>query len=229
MRKTPPNNGNVGEAAAGRACHGPGMRPLSYRRLLRIVAGPKTPGTCQRRSRTFDPRRLIIAILALVLSSIVFPVRFAAAAEGSDPMAQIKDYLVYKLERMDAAAHDYVANANAYQAIIDKFAGDYDRAAIEQGPALLQIITKMQDDYRVYHNHGYETIEGITAGTKVMVSFDTYLDAGVAKSEASTDSPDSPMILKSRDGRMISDRNGNLFHYVIEPTLWGTNRILSKS
>jgi hypothetical protein len=163
-----------------------------------------------------------------VLSSVVFPVPFAAAAEGSDPMAQIKGYLVYKLERMDAAAHDYVANANAYQAIIDKFAGDYDRAAIEQGPALLQIITKMQDDYRVYHNHGYETIEGITAGTKVMVAFDTYLDGGVAKSEASTDSPYSPMILKSRDGRMISDRNGNLFHYVIEPTLWGTKSYFVK-
>jgi hypothetical protein len=83
-------------------------------------------------------------------------------------MAQIKGFLVFKLERMDAAAHDYVANA--YQAIIDKWAGDYDRAALEQGPELLQLITKMQDDYRVYHNHGYETVEGITAGTKAMVA-----------------------------------------------------------
>ena len=69
----------------------------------------------------------------------------------------------------------------------------------------------MKDDYRVYHNRGYETIEGITAGTKAMVAYDTYLDGGVSKSEASTDSPYSPMILKTRDGRMISDRNGNLF------------------
>jgi hypothetical protein len=128
---------------------------------------------------------------------MAFSTHLAAAAEATDPLAQIKGYLVFKLERMDAAAHDYLANANAYQAIIDKYAGDYDRAAIEQGPELLQLITKMQDDYRVYHNHGYETIEGITAGTKTMVAFDTYLDAGVAKSEASTDSPYSPMVLQA--------------------------------
>jgi Imelysin len=165
----------------------------------------------------------------LALASwIAFSGHFAAAAEGGDPMTEIKGYLVYKLERMDAAAHDYVANANAYQAIIEKSGGDYDWAAIEHGAELLQLITKMQDDYRVYHNHGYETIEGITAGTKAMVAFDTYLDAGVAKSEASTDSPYSPLVLKSRDGRIISDRNGNLFHYVIEPTLWGTKSYLVK-
>jgi hypothetical protein len=61
-------------------------------------------------------------------------------------MAQTKGFLVFKLQRMDAAAHDYVSNANAYQAIIDKWAGDYDRAAMEQGPELLQLVTKMQDD-----------------------------------------------------------------------------------
>ena len=165
-------------------------------------------------------------VLTVCVLSILSGAHFAVAADAGDPMAQIKGYLVFKLERMDTAAHDYVSNANAYQAIIDKWAGDYDRAALEQGPELLQLITKMQDDYRVYHNHGYETIEGITAGTKAMVAFDTYLDGGVAKSEASTDSPYSPMVLKTRDGRMISDRSGNLFHYVIEPALWGTKPYL---
>jgi hypothetical protein len=164
----------------------------------------------------------------LALFWIFFSVHFAARAEPGDPLAKIKGYLVFKLERMDAAGHDYLANANAYQAIVDKYAGDYDRAAIEQGSELLQLVAKMQDDYRVYHNHGYETIEGITAGTKAMVAFDTYLDGGVAKSEASTDSPYSPMVLKTRDGRIISDRNGNLFHYVIEPCLWGTKSYFVK-
>jgi hypothetical protein len=179
----------------------------------------------------FSPDRVkfYLTILTVGLLSIFAGAHFGAAAEMTgDPMAQIKGFLVFKLQRMDAAAHDYVANADAYQAIIDKWAGDYDRAAIGQGPELLQLITKMQDDYRVYHNHGYETIEGITAGTKAMVAFDTYLDGGVAKSEASTDSPYSPMVLKTRDGRVISDRSGNLFHYVIEPALWGTKPYLVK-
>jgi len=164
-------------------------------------------------------QKAMAAILLFLLSGIHWA---SAASAGGDPLAEIKGYLVFKLERMDAAAHDFVANANAYQALIDKSGGDYNRAAMEQGPELLQLVTKMQDDYRVYHNHGYETIEGITAGTKAMVYYDTYLDGGVAKSEASTDSPYSPMVLKTRDGRIISDRNGNLFHYVIEPALWGT-------
>ena len=30
------------------------------------------------------------------------------------------------------------------------------------------------------------------------------------------------LVLTSADGKMIIDRGGNLFHYVIEPTLWGT-------
>ena len=98
--------------------------------------------------------------------SILSGAHFAAAADSGDPVPKIKGYLVSKLERMDAAAHDFVANANAYQAIIDKSAGDYDRAALENGPELLKLINQMQDDYRVYHNHGYETIEGITAGTR---------------------------------------------------------------
>ena len=129
------------------------------------------------------------SVVTVSLLSILSGTHFAAAADGGDPMTKIKGYLVTKLERMDAAAHDFVANANAYQAIVDKSAGDYDRAALEDGPELLKLITKMQDDYRVYHNHGYETIEGITAGTKAMVAYDTYLDGGVAKSEASTDRP----------------------------------------
>ena len=98
--------------------------------------------------------------------SILFSAHVAAAADDGDPMAKIKGYLVSKLERMDTAAHDFVTNANTYQATIDKSAGDYDRAALENGPELLKLIDKMKDDYRVYHNHGYETIEGITAGTK---------------------------------------------------------------
>ena len=86
----------------------------------------------------------------------------------------------------------------------------------------------MQGDFRIYHNDGYETIEGITAGTKLMVDFDNYLDAGVPKSEATTDSPASTLVLKDRNGKVITDRNGNLFHYVIEPTLWGTKELFVK-
>ena len=171
------------------------------------------------------PVRLFLARLALVGSLLsagsllVAPTPAHAAGGGT---AEVKAYLMGKLQRMDKAAHDYVANSNAYQALLDQSGGDYDRAALEHGPEMLALVRKMQDNFKVFHNEGYETVEGITAGTKEMVDFDTYLDAGVPKSEATTDSPSAPLVLRARGGRMISDREGNLFHYVIEPTLWGT-------
>ncbi|MEO6054774.1 MAG: hypothetical protein ABIP97_12250 [Chthoniobacterales bacterium] len=148
-----------------------------------------------------------------------------AAANSPDTekaLHEIKSFLVTKVGSMDVAAHDFVKNADTYQQIIDGYKGDYNRAAIEKGPELLHLIAKMQSDYHGYHNNGYETIEGITAGSKNFVEFDNYLDAGVPKADASTDSPYSTLILKTKSGHIISDRNGNLFHYVNEPTLWGT-------
>jgi hypothetical protein len=161
---------------------------------------------------------------AATLAAVVFlaGAKMASAAEASDPLGEVKGYLTSKLKQMCAAAHDFVRNGAAYEKIIEASGSDYNRAAMENGPEILQLITKMQDDFRIYHNHGYETIEGIVAGTKQMVKFDNYIDGGVPNSEASTDSPASPLVLKARNGRIISNRNGNLFHYVIEPTLWGT-------
>ena len=145
-------------------------------------------------------------------------------AEGGG-VAEIKSYLTGKLNRMDNAAHDFVKNADAYQKLVDASGGDYNRVALEHGSEALALVAKMQGDFKIYHNEGYETIEGITAGTKLMVDFDTYLDAGVPKGEATTDSPASTLVLKDRNGKIITDRNGNLFHYIIEPTLWGTKEL----
>ena len=150
-----------------------------------------------------------------------------AHAEGGG-VAEIKSYLTGKLGRMDGAAHDFVKNADDYQKLVDASGGDYDRVALEHGPEALALVARMQGDFKIYHNEGYETIEGITAGTKQMVDFDNYLDAGVPKNEATTDSPASTLVLKDRNGKIITDRNGNLFHYVIEPTLWGTKELYIK-
>ena len=137
-------------------------------------------------------------------------------------LAAIKSYLVNKVTVMDKAAHDYVTNATAYQKVIDANHGDYNAAVMASGGELLGLVSKMQGNYRDIHNTGYETIEGIVAGVRPLVDFDTYLDAGVPKAEASTDSPASPLVLKSADGKTIVDHQGNLFHYVMEPALWTT-------
>ena len=163
--------------------------------------------------------------------AFVFAVVSARAdmvADDSQSLLVVKKYLLDTVQKMDAAAHDFVTNAAAYQAIIDNVNGDYDKAASEHGVELGELVKKMQGDFGIYHNHGYETVEGIVAGTKKMVWFDNYLDGGVPANEASTDSPESPLVLRARDGTMISNHSGNLFHYVIEPTLWGTRTVFVK-
>ncbi|MES1180487.1 MAG: hypothetical protein ABUL66_01350, partial [Verrucomicrobiota bacterium] len=149
---------------------------------------------------------------AIFVIAAVFSTRAETAANTNDAQSLlvIKKYLVDNLQKMNAAAQDFVTNAAVYQAIIDAAGGDYDRAAAEHGVELGELVKKMQADFGRYHNHGYETIEGIVAGTKKMVYFDNYLDGGVPASEASTDSPQSPLVLKVRDGTMISNHNGNL-------------------
>lgn len=154
--------------------------------------------------------------------------RAETAADNSQTLSVVKTYLVDIVQKMDDAGHDFVTNAAAYQKIIDAANGDYNLAASEHGVELGELVKKMQADFGIYHNHGYETVEGIVAGTKKMVWFDNYLDGGVPASEASSDSPESPLVLRAKDGTMISNHNGNLFHYVIEPTLWGTRTFFLK-
>jgi hypothetical protein len=170
---------------------------------------------------------LLVGLLCL-LEFIAVTGKAQTVTNDSQSLLVIKNYLVENLQKMAAAAHDFVTHAVAYQAIIDAAGSDYDKAAMEHGVQLGELVKKMQADFGRYHNHGYETIEGIVAGTKKMVYYDNYLDGGVPASEASTDSPQSPLVLKARDGSLISNHNGNLFHYVIEPTLWGTRAVFLK-
>lgn len=169
---------------------------------------------------SFSGRKLN-GLVALAFASIV-----ATSQATEAKLDAIKSYLVTKVTAMDKASHDYVANSAAYEKIIQANGGDYNKAALTESEALLKLVAKMQGDYRAIHNEGYETIEGITAGTKRFVQFDNDLDAGVPKSEATTDTPASSLVLKTDSGKTIIDRDGNLFHYVMEPALWGTKAVL---
>ena len=64
-------------------------------------------------------------------------------------------------------------------------------------------------------------IEGIVAGVDKLKDFDTYLDAGCPRREASADSPAAPVVLDLGNGQKL-DHEGCLFTYIIEPMLWGS-------
>jgi hypothetical protein len=161
-----------------------------------------------------------------ICRGLALTVLFVAAsplcrADQAASVAAIKGYLLQQVNKMDAAAHSYVDHATAYQKLVDANGGDYSRMAINDGPAVLDLIAKMQADYKNLHMNGYETVEGIAAGVKELVQYDIYFDSGLPSDQASTDSPAAPIDLKTASGETIDNREGNLFHYVIEPALWG--------
>ena len=173
----------------------------------------------------FDRRRACLVAGAALCSLAGTHVQ----AAGETDLTVIKKYLVGKVTMMDKASHEFETHAAAYAKTLQAHGGDYNQAVLQDSGTVLGLAGKMQDDYRAIHNSGYETIEGITAGTKRFVQFDNDLDAGVPKAEATTDSPASQLVLRSESGQVIVDHNGNLFHYVMEPTLWGTKPVFLAS
>lgn len=147
----------------------------------------------------------------------------AVRSSGSGPDA-VKSYLVQQVIKINQASDDFLKNAEAYQQIIDANGGDYNKAAMTSGAQILSLIVRMQNDYRNLHMNGYETVEGISAGVKSLVKYDIYFDSGVPKSESATDNPAAPVVIRTATGELVADRDGNIFHYVIEPALWGSKR-----
>jgi hypothetical protein len=170
----------------------------------------------------FSRRCLSAAMAAALIGALASTVLCASArAEAGTQLGNVKFYLVTQVTKLDAAAHDFQANAEAYQKVLDANGGDYNKAALSNGPEILALVKKMQGDYLGLHMNGYETIEGIAAGVKELVAYDIYFDSGVQKSAGSTDNPVAPVVLHDASGKTIVDRDGNLFHFVIEPCLYG--------
>ncbi len=171
-----------------------------------------------------SPFRVRLTAAAAVLAACAGALLGASAsayADSGTQLGSVKSYLVTQVTKLDTAAHSFEANAQAYQKILDANGGDYNKAALANGPEILALVKKMQADYLNLHMNGYETIEGIAAGVRELVAYDIYFDSGVPKNAGSTDSPVAPVVLRDAAGKTIVDRDGNLFHYVIEPCLYG--------
>ena len=134
----------------------------------------------------FRPRRARFAAVTGVLPALLgagamLGASTPACADSGTQLGSVKSYLVTQVTKLDAAAHDFEANAQAYQKIIDANGGDYSKAALAGGPEILAVIKKMQGDYLNLHMNGYETVEGIAAGVRELVAYDIYFDSGVPK------------------------------------------------
>ena len=130
----------------------------------------------------------------------------------------MKSYLLKGLEKVNAASQDFVANSEAYSALVAANGGSVDAAYKAEPKKMEQLVKKMQDNYKAMDSFGYETIEGIVAGVPTLADYDIYLDAGVPASEGPEDV--AQVVLGLGNGQKI-DKEGALFTYIIEPMLWG--------
>jgi hypothetical protein len=155
---------------------------------------------------------------SLLLSVLLFLGVFGLRANADETATSVKSYLLKGLEKIDAASQDFVANSEAYSALVAANGGSVEAAYKADPRKIDKLIAKMQENYKAMDSFGYETIEGIVAGVPSLADYDVYLDAGVPASEGPEDV--APMVLDLGNGKTI-DKQGALFTYIIEPALWG--------
>jgi hypothetical protein len=163
-----------------------------------------------------------VALLAPVLGAIHASAESPTLLPGAN---DVKGYLLTTLTKMERAADEFLANALAYQKLVDANGGDPTKAFAQAPDEAMRLVTALRENYKAMDSFGYETIEGIVAGVPRLSDFDVYLDAGVPKDQAGGGTPVAPVILTLPGGSKI-DREGCLFTYLIEPMLWGSNRKL---
>ena len=159
-----------------------------------------------------------IASYSFLFSALLFLGVFAAGASDEQTAASVKSYLLKGLEKVNAASQDFVANSEAYSALIAANGGSVEAAYKAEPKKIDQLVARMQENYKAMDSFGYETIEGIVAGVSSLAEYDIYLDAGVPASEGPEDV--APVVLDLGNGQKI-DKQGSLFTYIIEPMLWG--------
>jgi len=142
-------------------------------------------------------------------------------SHAAEEAPSVKGYLLKTLSKMKGASEDFVKSSGDYADLVKASGGNVEAAYKADSNKVDALIEKMRADYKTMDSYGYETIEGIVAGVPSLSDYDIYLDAGVPASEG----PDNvaPVVLDLGNGEKIS-KQGCLFTYIIEPTLWAGNK-----
>jgi hypothetical protein len=169
---------------------------------------------------------VLLARTAAFLTAAVVAIQTPAEPANSLPGSNdVKGYLLGALTKMQQASDEFLANAIAYQKLVDTNGGDPAKAFAQLPDEAMRLVAALRENYKAMDSFGYETIEGIVAGVPKLSDFDVYLDAGVPKDQAGSGTPVAPVVLALPDGSKV-DREGCLFTYLIEPMLWGSNKKL---
>jgi hypothetical protein len=169
--------------------------------------------------RTF----LLFLILILVLP---LGVTFAQDATPEVPATTTetvgvnatKTYLVTGGGEMLQHVTQIQADAQAYFDLLKAVNFDYQKAWDASADQIKPLVSDARAEFILAHNN-YEHIEGIVAGVPTLADFDVWIDAGPTGADDPENARDWTLTLD--DGRSF-EKPGNLFHWLLETTLWGT-------
>lgn len=176
--------------------------------------------SCPTRSAALS-KLLLTALTAVLMLSMAVS---SLAQESSTDLAGIKDYLIVHGSQMQTSTEAIQADAQAYfdriQHVLAEHPDEnpYEHLWDEHSDELVALLLRAKQSWILAHND-YELVEGIVAGVPSLAYYDTWIDAGASCEEA----PDECVewTLELNDGR-VYDSPGNLFHNLLETTLWGT-------
>lgn len=164
----------------------------------------------------------------LVISGLAATVLTAGLAAGQPASAQdaeemkrlegVKSFLVEHGDRMQENSNKMAEAASQYYGIIKSEGFDYAKAHADHSEGIADLVQTMKEQWLKAHNN-YEAVEGIVAGIPSLAKYDLIIDAGVPESEGPDDV--SPYDMKLPDGKVMK-QPGNIFHFHLEPALWGT-------
>lgn len=155
----------------------------------------------------------------IVLSTVVASMLLAGSVMASSDVDKVKDFEMEhatKLHKQADALKDLAAD---YYEDMKAVNFNYDKAWKTNRKDLAKDMEAMKRAWLEASNN-YEIMEGLVAGMPQTVKYDLILDAGIPASEGNEDV--APHDLKCENGKVYK-RPGNFFHYLLEPTLWGTH------
>ncbi len=156
---------------------------------------------------------LLLLVLMLPLGQVLGQ---EATAEPS--LDAIKDYLTANGAEMQEHVNAIQADAQAYYEILDAAGFDYTAAWETNAEEISALLTSAREEFILAHNN-YESVEGIVAGVPTLADFDVWIDAGPTGEEDPEGAYDWTLTLP--DGQAF-EKPGNIFHWLLETTLWGT-------
>jgi hypothetical protein len=171
-------------------------------------------------------RRLTTLLLVLLIAPGVLLAQDATEeAEATDETTTevtgvdaTKAYLIEHAAGMLTHVTAIQTDAQAYYDILEAADFNYEQAWADSGEEIAGLVSDARAEYILAHNN-YELVEGIVAGVPTLGDFDVWIDAGPTGEEDPESAYDWTLVLE--DGREL-EQPGNIFHLLLETTLWGT-------